>query len=104
MADNTEALLRAILSTTAREAFPPDRVAEIVGPGSKQIEAYNFCDGTQGQSAIAKKLKLDNGNFSRTVGRWIEAGIVFRLGEGREAKLLHVYPMVAGVRKTGGAK
>jgi DNA-binding MarR family transcriptional regulator len=105
VADNSEILLRAILSTTARQTFPEDRIAEIVlskGANSKQLHAYNMCDGTMGQGEIATKLKLDRGNFSRTVARWIEAGIVFRLGEGRDSRLLHVYPLPEGVGKRGG--
>jgi len=95
------ALLRAILSTTARQSFPLDRVAEIVlaKGGDKQLSAFNLCDGSRGQSEIAKQLKLDGGNFSRTVTRWVDAGIVFRLGEGREGKLLHVYPLPPDVAK-----
>ncbi|MBL8756903.1 MAG: MarR family transcriptional regulator [Phycisphaerae bacterium] len=92
MAENSEALLRAILSVTARQTFPPDKLAEIVG-AAKQVQAFNLCDGSKGQADIAKTLKLDQGNFSRTVSRWVDEGIVFRLGEGREAKLLHVYPL-----------
>jgi hypothetical protein len=99
MVGNHEQLLIAILGVTARQAFPPDRLAELVAPkkvkGDKQVKAFNLCDGTLTQSEIAKALKLDQGNFSRTVSRWADAGIVFRLGEGREAKLLHVYPLPA---------
>jgi DNA-binding MarR family transcriptional regulator len=101
MAENSELLLRAILATTARQAFPVDRIVEIVSKGGdKQLRAYNMCDGTRGQSDIAKLLKLDQGNFSRTVGRWVDAGIVFRLGNGRDAKLLHVYPLPEDAGKT----
>ncbi len=91
-----ETLLRAILSMTARQAFSEDKVLQIVAPkgaGETQIAAYNMCDGSMMQSEIAKALKLDQGNFSRTVSRWIEAGIVIKLGEKSEAKLLHIYPL-----------
>lgn len=94
MPDNSEILLRAVLSVTARQTFPPDKLAEIVlpsGSAQKQLAAFNLCDGTRSQADIAKTLKLDQGNFSRTVARWVDAGVVFRVGEGREAKLLHVY-------------
>ena len=96
MSDNSETLLKAILSMVARQAIPPHRVAKIVlpkGAGTKQRKAYNLCDGTKTQADIVKALKLDQGNFSRMVSRWVESGIVVRLGEGREAKLLHVYPL-----------
>lgn len=93
----TDILLRAILSMTARQALPPAELAQIVAPkgaaGEAQLSAYNMCDGTRGQGEIAKALNLDAGNFSRTVARWVEAGIVLRLGEGRDAKLLNLYPL-----------
>jgi hypothetical protein len=87
MTSDNEVLLRAILATTARQTFPADRLTEIVlskGAGRKQLRAFNMCDGTLGQAEIAKSLALDQGNLSRTVARWIEAGIVFRLGDGRD--------------------
>jgi DNA-binding MarR family transcriptional regulator len=94
MPDNLQLLLRAILSTSARQAFPSEHLAEtVLRGGIKYLRAFNMCDGTMGQGEIAARAKLDRGNFSRTVARWIEAGIVFRLGEGREATLLHVYPL-----------
>jgi DNA-binding MarR family transcriptional regulator len=96
MADVTSDLLRALLTVTARTTFPIEKLAGIVqsaGAGEKQLAAYNMCDGNHGQTEIAKALSLDAGNFSRTVGRWIDAGVVFRLGEGRDAKLMHVYPL-----------
>lgn len=104
---HSDALLRAILSVVARGAFPPAKIAEIVlskGAGPKQVQAYNLCDGTRGQADITKALKLDPGNFSRTVSRWVDSGIVFRLGEGREAKLLHAYPLSTDAKKNGGGK
>ena len=86
MMTNSDALLRAVLNMTARVAFPPNILEEIVlrGSGEKQRKAYNMCDGTTTQSDIAKANKLDQGNFSRSVARWIEAGVMYRLGEGRE--------------------
>jgi CRP-like cAMP-binding protein len=103
MPSNSETLLRAILSMAARQAFPPSRLRAIVlsrGTGPKHLDAFNMCDGTKRQKDIAKALKLDAGNFSRTVARWINEGVVFRLGEGRSATLLHVYPLVPETRIT----
>src|SRR5438128_1516924 len=97
MANATEDLLRAILSVAGRQAFRPNDLAKIVNPkagkANKQARAFNMCDGTRTQADVVKQLKLDPGNFSRTVGRWLAAGVMFRLGEGREATLLHVYPL-----------
>lgn len=107
MSENNEQLLRAILSVTARQTFPPDKLAEMVlskASGAKQLKAFNLCDGSNSQAEIAKALKLDPGNFSRTVSRWVEAGVVFRLGQGRDAKLLHVYPLNADTSKKKGTR
>ena len=92
---NTEQLLRAILGMAARQAIPEGRLAQIVakGGGESQLHAFNMCDGEKSQGEIAKAASIDPGSFSRTVARWVEAGIVVRLGEGREATLLHVYPL-----------
>lgn len=96
----SDALLRAILGVTARQTFPPDKLVEIVGSG-RQLQAFNMCDGTKGQGEVAKALRLDPGNFSRTVARWEEAGVIVRLGRGKEARLLHVYPLPANAAKKG---
>jgi predicted transcriptional regulator len=88
--------LRAILATVARQTFSSSSIYETVAIGSdkaKQLQAYNLCDGSRSQSEIAKAAGLDQGSFSRTMGRWIDAGIVIRVGEGREVRPLHVYPL-----------
>ena len=99
MGDNNEALLRAILHTIARQAFAVGDLSDIVGSGERQRRAYNMCDGTKTQREVARAVKLDEASFSRTVARWIEAGALFRLGEGRETTLLHVYPLPMGANK-----
>jgi hypothetical protein len=84
--------LKAILATVARQAFPPDRLAEMVTSnvgGEKQIAAYNLCDGDHTQSQIASAAGLDKGSLSRSISRWIELGIVIRAGG--EHKPVHVY-------------
>ena len=107
MGNVTEDLLRAILSVVARQTFTREALTEIVcPPGStaKQLQAYNLCDGTRAQGDIVKALKLDTGNFSRTVARWVGVGVVHRLGAGREGRLLHVYPLDLPARQKGRAK
>jgi predicted transcriptional regulator len=100
-AQNT--FLRAILATVARQTFSPDRILEILGPtaGEKQHRAFNLCDGSRTQADIAKELGLDSGNFSKTLNRWIDEGIVIRVGEKREARPLHVYPLPEALIKKG---
>jgi DNA-binding Lrp family transcriptional regulator len=57
----------------------------------KQVLAYNLCDGQTPQAEIAKKAKLDKGNLSRSIARWVEEGVVVRIGP--EELPLHVYPI-----------
>ena len=90
-----ETLLRAIWSMMGRQSFTEADVLQIVAPKGKsetQIAAYNMCDGEQIQANIVKALKLDSSNFSKTLSRWVDAGIVIRLGDKGE-KPLHVYPL-----------
>ena len=101
MTDNIESLLRTLIAVTARQTYPPQELANIVVSGSsgeKQLKAYNLCDGTRTQGEVATAVDLDPGNFSRTVGRWVGAGVLVRLDEGRDAKLLHLYPLPEGSR------
>ena len=101
------ALLRGILSVTARAAFPPSDLAKLVVKGrnpKKQVAAFNLCDGTRTQGEVAKALKLDSGNFSRMLARWIASGIVLKLGDARDARLLHVYPLDAATAARNGSK
>jgi len=92
MADTSHQLLQALISLTGRSVFPVDDLHDLVGDG-KQRKAFNLCDGTRGQTEIAKALNIDQGSFSRTVSRWVDEGVVFRVGEGRDTRLLHVYPL-----------
>lgn len=88
--------LTAIIQISGRNVFPEDILMQIIAPpgsSEKQLKAYNMLDGTLTQTEVWGKLKIDPGNFSRTVSRWINLGVVFRIGEGKDQKLLHVYPL-----------
>jgi predicted transcriptional regulator len=98
--------LKGILSTVARTAFPPEVLYKIVAPtvgSDKQVVAYNLCDGETPQIEISKKAKLDRSNLSKSISRWVEAGIVVRVGA--EQHPLHLYPLakpaVTSRKKTG---
>jgi hypothetical protein len=89
-------LLRALLHVTARGPLPPEKLREMVlgaRGGDRQLTAYNLCDGTRLQSEIADEAGLDKGSFSRSVARWMELGVLFRIGSGKGARLLHLYPL-----------
>jgi hypothetical protein len=92
--DMNESLLRAIFLTVGRSAFAPKDVYRIVTPhggSDKNFAAYNLCDGKTPQTDIAKNAKLDKGALSRVLARWIDAGIVVRIGQ--DQLPLHVYPL-----------
>jgi hypothetical protein len=88
-----EQLLECLIHVIGRAAIQPEEVAKIVGSGPKQVEAFNLCNGKNSQQKIAQKTGLNQGNVSRTFTRWVEAGVAFWIGEGKNACLLHVYPI-----------
>lgn len=90
--DNSQVYLKAMLAMMARQTFPPEKLAELVGKG-KQAEAYNLCDGTRTQAEVARGLGIDSSNFSKTVAKWSEQGILIRIAEGKEMRLVHLYPL-----------
>ena len=99
--DTNESLLRAILATVARSTFSPADIYKIVVPvpgGDKQLTAYNLCDGKIPQAEIGKRAKLDKGSLSRSISRWIEAGIVVRVG--RDQHPMHLYPITRSSLKS----
>jgi len=85
-----EQLLECLIQVIGRAAVPMEKVQEIVGVGTKQIKAFNLLDGKTKLGDVAKKTKLDRGNLSRTINRWVENGIVFKFDNG---ELMHIYPM-----------
>jgi hypothetical protein len=93
--NTAEELLRAILATVARTTFPPEELHKIVAPttgSQKQLLAYNLCDGETPQATIGKKVNLDAGSLSRSITRWVEAGVMVRIGPDRLP--LHIYPLL----------
>lgn len=98
--NTTDALLKGILATVGRTAFPPEALWKIVAPSAgsaKQILAYNLCDGETPQADISRKTKLDRGNLSRLITKWIECGVVIRVGT--EGHPLHLYPLSPKLKK-----
>jgi len=94
-----EQLLECLIHVIGRAAIPQEDVAKIVGTGTKQIQAFTLCDGKNSQKAIARKTGLDQASLSRTFSRWVESGVAFWIGDGKEARLLHVYAINSANRK-----
>ena len=73
--------------------MPPEKVRLVVNTGKRQVKAYNLCDGSLTQAEVAKKAGVDAGSLSRAASRWINHGVAFWIGEGKESRLLHLYPI-----------
>lgn len=98
--NTTDTLLKGIFATLGRTAFPPEKLYKIVAPttgSTKQVQAYNMCDGETPQAEIGKRVKLDKGSLSKTISKWVEAGIVIRVGN--DGHPLHLYPLTAKPKK-----
>jgi DNA-binding MarR family transcriptional regulator len=88
-----EWLLECLIQVIGRIGLKNKDVLEIVGKNNKQVKAYNLCDGSLTISEIAKMTKIDQGNLSRTVERWVNNGIMFRFKDRNGVRLLHVFPI-----------
>lgn len=94
--ENNEVYLKAILATVARQTFSTSDLMAIVAPNKtskKNFDAFNLCDGSLTQGDVVKKLKLNKGNFSTTLARWIELGVIIKLVDGKDVRPIHVYPI-----------
>ena len=94
----TDELLRILIQLNGRQAFPEEALRERVGTSARQLAAYNLCDGTRSQAEVIREAKVDQSSFSKAVTRWVNEGILFKLGTGRDVKLLHLYPLSAQSR------
>jgi len=100
-------LLRGILSTVARQTFSPESLLAIVVPNSAakaNAVAFNLCDGSRTQSEVAVEAGLDRANFSKRLQKWVDAGVIIRVPNGKSLVPLHIYPIPeAMVTATSGA-
>ena len=99
--DTTEALLRGTLATVARTTYPPVVLYKIVAPpgaSDKELLADNLCDVETPQAEIGRKAKIDHGNLSRLIAKWVEAAIVIRVGD--DGYPMHVHPLTKPSGKT----
>ena len=98
LTEETDQLLRCLMHILGRASMPIKTVYDLVGRGDKQIQAFNLCDGSLSQSEVSKKTKIDQGQLSRTSTRWVENGIAFWIGVGKDARLLHIYPLPSNTK------
>jgi hypothetical protein len=95
-----EELVRILIQVNGRLAFSEEALRSAIGDSQSLVDAYNLCDGTRSQAEVVKESKVDQGNFSRVSKRWVEDGILFRIGTGREMKPLHLYAVSSSIKTT----
>lgn len=86
-------LLRCLLHVIGRAAVPQQEVRAVVGKGKNRVKAFNLFDGANTLVDVSRKTKIDRGNLSRSTADWVENGIAFWIGQGNDARLLHLYPI-----------
>jgi hypothetical protein len=97
--ERIESLLECLIQVIGRVAIPIDRVYEIVGTNDKQIKAFNLCNGVVTQLEVAKKCGIDPGNFNRIITKWVENGVAFWIGSGKDARVMHIYSIPSITKK-----
>ncbi len=98
---DTEDLLRCIVHIVGRTAVPVETTRAVVGGGKNRAKAFNLCDGRTTLNEIARKTKIDSGNLSRAVSNWVEHGVAFRIGDGKDALPLHIYSLPKEDKRKG---
>lgn len=95
-------LIECLIHVIGRASMPVEKVCEIVGNGAKQVRAFNLCDGTRKQAEIVKSTGIEQASLSRSFKRWVASGAAFGVGEGSDARLLHIYPIPDSAVKAKG--
>jgi hypothetical protein len=88
-----EDLLRCLMQIIGRATIPQQEVRAVVGRHKSRVRAFNLLDGTVTLRDVARKTRIDRGNLSRSAANWVENGIAFWIGQGKDARLLHLYPI-----------
>lgn len=89
-------LIRALIGIGGRVVFPEETLLKIVAPtksSSKYLQAYNLFDGTRSQREIARQVGLDDGNLNKALQRWVNMGVIFKVGE----NMMHLYPLASNL-------
>ena len=90
---NERDLLRCLVHVIGRTAISAKDVREVIGKGRNRVKAFNLFDGEHTIQEVARATKINQGNLSRSAASWVKNGIVFWVGEGADARLLHIYPI-----------
>lgn len=90
---NERDLLRCLVHVVGRVAIPVNDVRVAIGRGKNRVKAFNLFDGNHTLQEVVRATHIDQGNLSRAASSWVKDGIAFWIGEGNDARLLHIYPI-----------
>jgi hypothetical protein len=90
---NERDLLRCLVHVVGRAAIPIKDVRAAIGRGKNRVKAFNLFDGSHTLQEVVRATHIDQGNLSRAANGWVKNGIAFWIGEGNDARLLHIYPI-----------
>ena len=90
---NDKDLLRCLVHIVGRTAVPAKDVRAAVGKGKNRVKAFNLFDGSRTIQEVVRATHINQGNLSRAASDWVKDGIAFWVGEGNDARLLHIYPI-----------
>lgn len=99
-AGETNDLLRILIMLAGRLAVPPEQLPSLVSPKSNvsYLKAYSLCDGRTALRDLVAETGIDKGSLSKTIAKWVDDGIAFRVGP--EQYPLHLYPLPGYGRRT----
>lgn len=86
-------LLRCLVHVVGRTAISAKDVRAAIGRGKNRVKAFNLFDGSHTLQEVVRATHIDQGNLSRAATSWVKNGIAFWIGEGNDARLLHIYPI-----------
>jgi len=76
-----------IISLLGRMAFNKEEIKNIITQKKRSpeayIEGYNFCDGNNSVSDIAKKIGVTQGTVSPILSEWETIGIIYEVEKKR---------------------
>lgn len=99
-ASSTDEMLMVLIAMAGRVAFPPSHLREIVSPSGspKYVNAYNLCDGSRTIADVARLTGLDKSNLGKAVTRWVDVGIMYKVGE--DSNPMRIYRLSGVIRET----
>lgn len=84
-------LLKVLIELNARQAFPEEKLLEIVSKRKRNpasyIKGYNACDGSKGVTELARHVGVKQPTMSKIMQSWKSSGIIYENRYGNPVKL-----------------